>query len=46
MENLKKEKVKCKAAFTRNLHKLSDLLDCDIDLPSRHDIKEQRKIGC
>ena len=40
---MKKEKAKCKAAYTRNLHKLSDLLDGDIELPSRREIKDQRE---
>ena len=43
LEALKKEKAKCKAAFTRNLQKLSNLLDKDIELPSRREVKEQRE---
>ena len=30
LDDLKKEKAKCKGSFTRNVHKLSDILDCDI----------------
>ena len=43
LEALKKEKAKCKATFTRNLHKLSDLLDEDIELQSQWEVKEQRE---
>ena len=46
VESLKKEKAKRKASYTRILHKLSDSLDDEAELPSRRQIKQLReKLG-
>lgn len=43
VENLKKEKAKAKAAFTRTLHCLEDVLVDVNELSSRRLIKEKRE---